>query len=105
MKHALKRLAEASHRLDSAMRNASALQRRRKAHHRARVLKTQRIDVTRAEFDRLLRALTDQAEMMTALRNEVEIQFRRTAEMQAALDRLTAEVDALATFPRPSHRQ
>jgi hypothetical protein len=104
MKDALKRLADASHRLDSAMRNASARQQRRKAHHRARVLKKQRIDVTRAEFERVLRALADQAEMMTALRNEVEIQFRRTAEMQAALDRLTAEFDVQAGLP-PSRRR
>jgi hypothetical protein len=51
-----------------------------------RIPKGQRIDVTRAEFNRVIDILNERGLMLNDLRHNQEIQFRRIADLQAQLD-------------------
>jgi len=57
--------------------------------------KTRRIDVSRGEFDRVIellnqrgRLLEEYGNALTAIRHDVDLQFRRMAQMQAELDQV-----------------
>jgi len=52
------------------------------------VPRDRRIDVTRIEYERLLSVAQRNAEAIQRLQLADEIQFRRTAELQAAIDEL-----------------
>ena len=64
-----------------------------------RVGKLQRVDVTRDEFNRVIEMLNERAEIINHIRRELELQFRRTAQIQAPLDRVTTIVERIA----PAH--
>jgi len=48
----------------------------------------QRIDVTRAEFNRVIDLLNERGQILNDLRHNQDVQFRRIAQLQAELDRL-----------------
>jgi hypothetical protein len=54
-----------------------------------RVPKSRRVDVTRAEFDRVLDLLNERGKVLNDLRENHEMQFKRIAQIQAELDRVT----------------
>ena len=47
---------------------------------------TARVDVTRAEFNELIRILHERAEILEGMRRTLEVQFQRMAQIQAELD-------------------
>jgi hypothetical protein len=59
-----------------------------------RVPKAKRVDVTRAEFDRVIAILNERATILDDLRHNLEIQFRRIAAMQLEIDRLKNSRDS-----------
>jgi hypothetical protein len=56
------------------------------------VPRERRIDVTRIEYDRLMTLVQRNADAIQRLQLSDEIQLRRTAEVQAAIDGLKAEL-------------
>ena len=54
---------------------------------RARVIPVaKRLDVSRAEFNRVIAILNDRGNIINDLRHNQDIQFRRLAQLQAELD-------------------
>jgi len=53
-----------------------------------RIPRMQRIDVTRAEFNRVIDLLNERGQILNDLRHNQDVQFRRIAQLQAELDRL-----------------
>ena len=51
-----------------------------------RTPKERRIDVSRAEFDKVLDILKERGAILIGLRKDLDIQFKRIAQMQAELD-------------------
>jgi len=47
-----------------------------------------REDVTREEFNDVLNVLRERGEIIARLRHDLDIQFRRIADLQAELDRI-----------------
>ena len=47
-----------------------------------------RTDVTRAEYNNVLEVLNQREEAINDLRRELEVQFKRMAQMQSELDEL-----------------
>ena len=60
-----------------------------------RVPKSKRVDVTRAEFDRVIDLLNERGQILNDLRHDLDIQFKRIAAMQAELDRLKGLPDRM----------
>jgi hypothetical protein len=54
----------------------------------ARVPKGQRMDVTRAEFNRIIDLLNERGDILNGLRHNQDVQFHRIAQLQAELDQL-----------------
>jgi len=48
--------------------------------------KLTRRDVTRAEYNGIIEVLNQQGELVDGLRRELEVQFKRIAQMQSELD-------------------
>jgi hypothetical protein len=61
-----------------------------------RVPKSKRLDVTRAEFDRVIDLLNERGPILNDLRHNLEIQFKRISAMQADIDRLKGLLDRTA---------
>ena len=57
--------------------------------------KSRRVDVTRGEFDRVIDLLNERGRILNDLLENQEIQFKRIAQMQAALDRATHDLQTL----------
>ena len=95
MKDALKRLEDASRRLDAAMRQASSLRDESFVREQSSSVSARRTDVTRDEFNRVIQILLDRTEILEGFRRDLRIQFQRTAQLQVAVDRLVARLDAL----------
>lgn len=55
-----------------------------------RIPKSRRVDVTRAEFDRVIDLLNERGLILNDLRHNLEVQFKRIAAMQAEIDLLRA---------------
>ena len=53
---------------------------------RLRPSRLSRKDVTRAEFNRVIEILNQRIELINTLRRDVDIQFKRTAQLQADID-------------------
>jgi hypothetical protein len=51
-----------------------------------RTPKGRRINVSRAEFDKVLDILKERGAILIGLRKDLDIQFKRIAQMQAELD-------------------
>jgi hypothetical protein len=68
----------------------TTLRRIRKAQ---RPPKSKRVDVTRAEFDRVIDLLNQRGLILNDLHHNLEIQFKRISDMQADIDRLKGLLD------------
>jgi hypothetical protein len=62
--------------------------RPRATQHARRIPRTQRIDVTRAEFNRVIDLLNERGQILNDLRHNQEVQFKRIAQIQAELDQV-----------------
>jgi hypothetical protein len=51
-----------------------------------RIPKSRRVDVTRAEFDRVIDLLNERGEIIEKMRRDLETQFTRIAQLQAEFD-------------------
>jgi hypothetical protein len=51
-----------------------------------RIPKGKRIGVSRTEFDRVIDMLNERGDIINTLRKDLDIQFKRIAQMQAELD-------------------
>jgi hypothetical protein len=51
-----------------------------------RIPKGKRLDVSRAEFDRVIDLLNERGDIINGLRKDLDIQFKRIAQIQAELD-------------------
>jgi hypothetical protein len=58
----------------------------RQVGHAKRIPIGNRIDVTRAEFNRVIEILNERGAILNDLRHNQEIQFKRIAQIQAELD-------------------
>ncbi len=47
---------------------------------------TPRVNVTRAEFNAVLRVLEERGDIIAQMRHDLDVQFRRIADLQAELD-------------------
>ena len=54
-----------------------------------------RIDVTRAEFNRVIDLLNERGEILNDLRHNQDVQFRRLAQLQADVDLLKRALEKL----------
>jgi hypothetical protein len=54
---------------------------------------SRRVDVTRAEFDRVIAQLNERSEIINDLRHNQEMQFQRLAQLQAEVDLLRRAFD------------
>jgi hypothetical protein len=59
---------------------------RRPTKRARRIPRTQRIDVTRAEFNRVIDILNERGQILNDIRHNQEVQFKRIAQLQAELD-------------------
>ena len=55
-----------------------------------RIPTLRRSAVTRAEFDRAIQILNDRVSILDDIRQNLDLQFRRIAQMQAQIDHLMA---------------
>jgi hypothetical protein len=51
-----------------------------------RIPKSRRMDVTRAEFNHVIDLLNERGQIVDQIRRELDIQFKRIAQMQFELD-------------------
>ena len=51
-----------------------------------RIPKMRRIDVTREEFNRVIEMLNARGQVVDDMRRELDVQFKRMAQMQAEID-------------------
>jgi hypothetical protein len=66
--------------------------------------KSRRIDVTRAEFDRVIDLVNERGRILNNLQENQEIQFKRIAQMQAELDRATHDLQTLTAVVHASRK-
>lgn len=64
---------------------------------RPRIPRHKRVDVTRGEFDSLIELLNARATFMDQIRQDVDVQFKRIAHMQAELDALKIAIRKLTS--------
>jgi len=60
-----------------------------------RIPPTERVDVTREEFDRLLALLNDRSDVINELRHDLDIQFKRMAQIQSEVDEIQRAIQRL----------
>jgi hypothetical protein len=63
---------------------------------RPRVPRAKRTDVTREEFDRLLKLLNERSDFIDRNRRDLDIQFTRLADLQADVDEIKRLLKKLA---------
>jgi hypothetical protein len=56
-----------------------------------RIPKSRRIAVTRSELDRVIDLLNERGEVVDQMRRELDVQFKRIAQLQEEMDRLKRE--------------
>jgi hypothetical protein len=56
-----------------------------------RIPKARRAAVTRDEFDRVIDMLNKRAEVVDQMRRDLDVQFKRIAQLQTEIDRLKRE--------------
>jgi hypothetical protein len=61
---------------------------RRRVKRAKRIPLGSRVDVTRAEFNRVIEILNERGAILNDLRHNHEIQFKRIAQIQAELDEI-----------------
>ena len=67
---------------------AKTPRRHRRVGRVRRIPVARRIDMTRAEFNRLIAQLNERSEIINDLRHNPDVQFQRLAQLQAELDLL-----------------
>jgi len=60
-----------------------------------KIPKGQRVDVTRAEFNRAIDIINERGQLISDLRRDLDVQFKRIAQLQAEVDALTRHFDRL----------
>ncbi len=66
-----------------------SMPRRRKGSRRLpRIPKSRRLDVTREEFDHVIDLLNQRGEVVDQMRRELDVQFKRIAQLQLELDEI-----------------
>jgi hypothetical protein len=60
-----------------------------------RIPATKRVDVTREEFDDLLSLLNDRSDVINELRHDLDIQFKRMAQIQSEVDEIQRAIQRL----------
>jgi hypothetical protein len=68
---------------------------RRRVRPIRRIPVASRIDVTRAEFNRVIALLNERGEILNDLRHNQEVQFQRLAQLQAEVDLIRRALDKL----------
>jgi hypothetical protein len=68
---------------------------RRRVRPVPRLPTARRIDVTRAEFNRVIALLNERGEILNDLRHNQDVQFQRLAQLQAEVDLITRALDKL----------
>jgi hypothetical protein len=63
--------------------------------HVRRIPKGRRVDVRREEYNQLVDILNERGELLKRLLQDQQVQFQRTAQLQAELDRLKQTVARL----------
>jgi hypothetical protein len=58
-----------------------------------RIPKLRRVDVTRAEFDHVIDMLNSRGEVVDQIRQELDVQFKRIAQLQVELDTLKKRIN------------
>ena len=58
----------------------------RRVRHAPRIPVAKRIDVTRAEFNRVIALLNERGGILNDLRHNQDVQFQRLAQLQAEMD-------------------
>jgi hypothetical protein len=61
--------------------------------------KAQRIDVTRAEFNRVIDMLNERGTILNDLRHNQDLQFQRIAQIQAQLDEIKRAWERMKVEP------
>lgn len=73
-------------------------QNRRRVGRAKRIPVSERIDVTRAEFNRAIAQLNERAEIMNDLRHNQEMEFQRLAQLQAEVDLLRRAFEKFRSY-------
>lgn len=68
----------------------------RKPRALTRIPAKQRLEVRREEFDRLVEIINVRADLIDKVRHDLDIQFKRMAQMQSELDEVQRAVQRLA---------
>ncbi len=69
--------------------------RRRPTKRVRRIPRTQRVDVRREEFNRVIDLLNERGQILNDLRQNQEVQFKRIAQLQAELDQIKRAWDRM----------
>jgi hypothetical protein len=93
MRDTLKHLEEASARLDAALQESAALLGRASIGGEPTPPPDGRTNVTRAEFERLVRIVAARTPLLEQFLREQKIQFTRLAQLQAQIDGLERRCD------------
>jgi hypothetical protein len=73
---------------------------KRRVRRAKRIPNGRRSPVTRAEFDRVIEILSEHSEILRDLHRNLDIQFKRIAQIQAELDSVRRVCDALLRTPK-----
>lgn len=68
---------------------------RRRVRPVQRIPTARRIDVTRAEFNRVIALLNERGQILNDLRHNQDVQFQRLAQLQAEVDLIRRALDRL----------
>ena len=60
-----------------------------------KIPKAQRLDVTRAEFNRAIDILNERGQIISDVRRDLDVQFKRIAQLQAEVDALVRQLGRL----------
>lgn len=101
MKDSLRRLKEASRDLTVARVSGAKARAEVRKRPKARARRSP-VDVTRAEFEALVSVLGRRGELIERLMRDNDLHVRRIAQLQAALDSLTAQLSELRCGVAPA---
>jgi predicted nucleic acid-binding Zn-ribbon protein len=61
--------------------------------NKVRIPRMRRIDVNRDEFDRVAAIVAERAAILSALQHDLDIQFKRIAQLQSELEQLQRRME------------
>ncbi len=62
----------------------------------SRIATPKRVDVTREEFDRVIALLNERGDIINGIRHDLDIQFKRMAQIQGEVDEIQRAIQRLA---------